>query len=98
MQRDTRTITEQESLVSYMRMSEALSDAGLEKGITMVVFDRSGQPYEGRVKAVGQKSAKLLQDATGCRLSRRLLAAAGFSDLVQNSQYFGDPAAILAVF
>eukprot|EP00439_Symbiodinium_sp_Y106_P044013 s2963_g5.t1 len=26
----------------------------LEKGITMVVFDRSGQPYEGRVKAVAE--------------------------------------------
>ena len=36
------------------KVGEAIGQRALEKGISEVVFDRSGWPYHGRVKAVAE--------------------------------------------
>jgi large subunit ribosomal protein L18 len=37
------------------RLGELIASRAKDKGITTVVFDRSGYPYHGRVKALAEK-------------------------------------------
>jgi large subunit ribosomal protein L18 len=53
-----RVRTDKERFAESRAVGEAVAMRALEKGVTMVVFDRAGYRYHGRVKALADAARK----------------------------------------